>query len=52
MITSIPRAAASATSATLVDPVSTVTMSAIPSRAAVSTAVVDSPWPSSRRLGT
>ena len=51
MITSIPRTAASAISATLVDPVSTVTMSAIPSPAAVSTAAVDRPWPSSSRLG-
>ncbi len=52
MITSIPRPAAAAISATLVDPVSTVTTSVTPSRDAVSTAAIDRPCPSSRRLGT
>ena len=43
MATSIPRLAAAATSATLVDPVSTVTIRVIPAAAAASTAASDSP---------
>src|SRR3954447_2105140 len=50
--TSIPRARAAATSATLVEPVSTVTISVMPSPAAASTAASERPWPSSSREGT
>ena len=51
-MTSMPRSAAAATSATLVDPVSTVTISVTPWATAASTAAIDSPWPSSSRDGT
>ena len=52
MMTSMPRALLSATSATLVVPQSTVTISDAPTVAAASSAAIDRPWPSSRRLGT
>ena len=52
MITSIPRALLSATSATLVVPQSTVTISDAPAATAASIAAIDRPWPSSSRLGT
>ena len=52
MMTSIPRAFATATSATLVVPQSTVTMTVAPAATAASIAATDRPWPSSSRLGT
>ena len=51
MSTSIPAAFAAATSATLEDPVSTVTITVAPADRAVSTAASERPCPSSRRDG-
>ena len=51
-MTSMPRAFATAISATLVVPQSTVMMTLAPAAAAASIAASDRPWPSSSRLGT
>jgi hypothetical protein len=51
-ITSMPRRTASAISATLVEPQSTVTITVAPAARAASSAAIDRPCPSSSRLGT